>query len=1060
MSAEDVYESEKMETDKMSDKDKISDKSSDSEDESSDETSDNEEEQDKQATQLEKKIKRNPYEYNTYIELIKLLQKMAEIDRLRKARESMSKHFPLTPELWLSWLKDEMGLATSDIERTAVAELFERAVQDYLSVDLWLEYAQFSIGNMGLQYGVKIVRDTFERALTSVGLHVAKGAILWEAYREFENVMLGMLQAKVNADSNDAQKQELDAQKKRMVAIFRRQLACPLLDMEKTYQEFTEWLNEEPDRRDDVDMKNIENGFKKALLKLSKILPFEEQLFCQELLSSSLLSKNLKVRIYKTVILPVLLYGCETWTLTLREEHRFRVFENKVLRKIFGAKRDEVTGEWRKLHNTELHALYSSHDIIRNIKSRRLRWAGHVARMGESRNAYRVLVGRPEGKRPLGRPRRRWEDNIKMDLREVGYDDRDWINLAQDRDRWRAYVRAAMNLRLSSDDASRAEHYRAYVQHEISEGDPARVQCLYERAVAELCLDASIWLEYVEYLYSTLKIDTVVLPVCKRAVRNCPWSSPLWQHYMKALERYEKSFDEIKEVMEQALSVGFSNAEDYRNLWLCYIDYMRRRVDWSKGYQPIEVAELRGTFNRACEHLAQYFGLQGDPNCDILQYWARIEAAHCGNMEKFRLLWSDILGQGHEKTAAMWLEYIQWERAFGDNKHLRRLFPRALMCTEDWPESIGNAWLNYERDEGTLDSFEFCMSKYKSRLKQINDLRKRIAEKQAEMIEQDKWRQERRQEKGKKQNPKDTWKKKHETEGEKMETEHGVTVVHDSSKDNRTVFVSNLDYSVTEDRLKEVFSSIGTLTDLRLVKDYKGRSKGFCYVEFSSVAEAETALKRDREPMDGRPMFISKCDSDKHTRQSGFKYSSTLEKNKLFVKGLPLSMTKEELEEIFKPYGSLKDVRIVTYRNGHSKGLAYVEFDDEAAAAHALIKTDGMTFGERTISVAISKPPERKNTPAAVSSSSSSSVSVTSLGGGVKDLGPRGRGRTQVSLLPRALQVSRNTSATNVPAPSSVTSNGSNSSSTTNGDDGGGSGDARKPMSNSDFRQLLLGTKK
>ncbi|KAJ4439081.1 hypothetical protein ANN_15038 [Periplaneta americana] len=160
----------------------------------------------------------------------------------------------------------------------------------------------------------------------------------------------------------------------------------------------------------------------------------------EKLLSSSQLSKNLKVRIYKTVILPVVLYGCETWTLTLREEHRFRVFENKVLRKIFGAKQDEVTGEWRKLHNTELHALYSSPDIIRNIKSRRLRWAGHVARMGESRNAYRVLVGRPEGKRPLGRPRRRWEDNIKMDLREVGYDDRDWINLAQDTDRWRAYV--------------------------------------------------------------------------------------------------------------------------------------------------------------------------------------------------------------------------------------------------------------------------------------------------------------------------------------------------------------------------------------------------------------------------------------------------------------------------------------------------------------------------------------------------------------------------------------------------------------------------------------------
>ncbi|KAJ4446228.1 hypothetical protein ANN_12922 [Periplaneta americana] len=168
----------------------------------------------------------------------------------------------------------------------------------------------------------------------------------------------------------------------------------------------------------------------------------------EKVLSSSLLSKNLKVRIYKTVVLPVVLYGCETWTLTLRAEHRLRVFKNKVLRKIFGSKRDEVTGEWRKLHNAEVHALYPSPDIIRNIKSRRLRWAGHVARMGESRNAYKVLVGRPEVKRPLGRPRRRWEDNIKMDLREVGYEDRDWINLAQDRDQWRAYVRAAMNLRL------------------------------------------------------------------------------------------------------------------------------------------------------------------------------------------------------------------------------------------------------------------------------------------------------------------------------------------------------------------------------------------------------------------------------------------------------------------------------------------------------------------------------------------------------------------------------------------------------------------------------------
>ena len=110
-----------------------------------------------------------------------------------------------------------------------------------------------------------------------------------------------------------------------------------------------------------------------------------------------------------------------------------------MLRKIFKAERDKIIGEWRKLHNTELHALYNSSNIIRNFKSRRLRSAGHVARMELSRNAYRVLVGISEGKRTLGRSRHRYEDNIKMDLREVGYDAVDWIVLAQDRVQWWAY---------------------------------------------------------------------------------------------------------------------------------------------------------------------------------------------------------------------------------------------------------------------------------------------------------------------------------------------------------------------------------------------------------------------------------------------------------------------------------------------------------------------------------------------------------------------------------------------------------------------------------------------
>jgi len=132
--------------------------------------------------------------------------------------------------------------------------------------------------------------------------------------------------------------------------------------------------------------------------------------------------------------------------LTLREERKLRVFENRVLRRIFGPRRDEVTGEWRRLHE-ELNDLYNSPNIVRVIKSRRMRWAGHVARMGEERWVYRVLVGKSEGRRPLGRPRRRWAD-IRTDLQEVGCVYMDWIGLAQDRDRWRKLVSAVMNLRV------------------------------------------------------------------------------------------------------------------------------------------------------------------------------------------------------------------------------------------------------------------------------------------------------------------------------------------------------------------------------------------------------------------------------------------------------------------------------------------------------------------------------------------------------------------------------------------------------------------------------------
>jgi len=153
---------------------------------------------------------------------------------------------------------------------------------------------------------------------------------------------------------------------------------------------------------------------------------------CRIILSTRLQFKNVKIKMSRTVILSIVLCGCEALSLTMRRKQRLRVFEDRVLRKIYGPKGDEVTGKWRRMGDEEICVLYSIPNIIRVIKSRRMRWAGHVACMEHRIGAHRVSVGRLERKRPLGSARYRWENNIKIDLQEVEYEGMDSIDLARE----------------------------------------------------------------------------------------------------------------------------------------------------------------------------------------------------------------------------------------------------------------------------------------------------------------------------------------------------------------------------------------------------------------------------------------------------------------------------------------------------------------------------------------------------------------------------------------------------------------------------------------------------
>nr|XP_045221805.1 squamous cell carcinoma antigen recognized by T-cells 3 isoform X3 [Macaca fascicularis] len=849
---------------------------------------------------LEEQLSINVYDYNCHVDLIRLLRLEGELTKVRMARQKMSEIFPLTEELWLEWLHDEISMAQDGLDREHVYDLFEKAVKDYISIvnstsylflriyglpqtvmffgplwsslllglhchlvllsenffgpNIWLEYGQYSVGGIGQKGGLEKVRSVFERALSSVGLHMTKGLALWEAYREFESAIVEAARPVAGFLSPFDREQTFDSQLEKVHSLFRRQLAIPLYDMEATFAEYEEW-SEDP-----VPESVIQN-YNKALQQLEKYKPYEEALLQAE--------------------------------------------------------------------------------------------------------------------------------------------------------------------------APRLSEYQAYIDFEMKIGDPARIQLIFERALVENCLVPDLWIRYSQYLDRQLKVKDLVLSVHNRAVRNCPWTVALWSRYLLAMERHG--------VDHQVIS------------------------DSSK-----ELEELRAAFTRALEYLKQEveerFNESGDPSCVIMQNWARIEARLCNNMQKARELWDSIMTRGNAKYANMWLEYYNLERAHGDTQHCRKALHRAVQCTSDYPEHVCEVLLTMERTEGSLEDWDTAVQKTETRLARVNEQRMKAAEKEAALVQQEEEKAEQRK---RARAEKKALKKKKKTRGpekrgadeddekewgddeeeqpskrrrvENSIPEAGETqnvevaagpagkcatvdveppskqkekaaslkrdmpkVLHDSSKDSITVFVSNLPYSMQEPdvKLRPLFEACGEVVQIRPIFSNRGDFRGYCYVEFKEEKSALQALEMDRKSVEGRPMFVSPCvDKSKNPDFKVFRYSTSLEKHKLFISGLPFSCTKEELEEICKAHGTVKDLRLVTNRAGKPKGLAYVEYENESQASQAVMKMDGMTIKENVIKVAISNPPQRKVPEKPETRKAPGGPMLLP-----QTYGARGKGRTQLSLLPRALQ--------------------------------------------------------
>ncbi|KAM9858874.1 squamous cell carcinoma antigen recognized by T-cells 3 [Aulostomus maculatus] len=901
-------------------------------DDEEDDSSEDDKENEAEIQRLEEQLSINAFDYNCHVDLIKLLKQEGELFRLRKARQKMSELFPLTEEIWLDWLKDEIRLTEEEPNRDKVYELFERAVKDYICPDIWLEYAQYSIGGMGSPGGIEKVRSIFERAVTAVGLHVTKGQMVWEAYREFENAILSTVQPPAGRIPSHGEQELLNTQLERIHTLFRRQLAVPLMDMEATYAEYEEWSEQGVPE-------TVSHQYKKALQQMEKRKALEESLLV-----------------------------AETPKLT---------------------------------------------------------------------------------------------------------------------------------------------EYQAYIDFELKDGDPARIQITFERALAENCLVPDMWAKYTTYLDRQLKIKDLVLSTHERAVRNCPWTMGLWKSYLLALERHGADHQTVSDVFEKALNAGFIQATDYVEIWQAYLDYLRRRVDFSQESSK-ELEELRGAFSRSLDYMKQdveeRFGESGDPSCIIMQIWARIEALHCKNMQKARELWDNIMTKGNAKYANMWLEYYNLERSYGDPVHCRKALHRAVQCTSDYPEHVCEVLLTFERVEGSLEDWDAAVQKTETRLNRINEQRAKVAEKEATLAQQEEERAEQRRKakadkkaqkksqkgfrfgekrKAEQEEDPDEWNdhseqapKRHRGNGDQSTDEHMETDTglfgrnappgykppppgmkkaqqaaaqrpsddkQELRNDDSSVFISNLAYTLEEPetKLRTVFETCGPIKQIRPVFSNKGSFKGYCYVQFESPVSVAVALKLDRQEVEGRPMFVSLCvDKNKNPDFKVFKYNTSMEKHKIFISGLPFSCTKEQLEKISEDHGTIKDVRLVTYRSGKPKGLAYVEFADEAQASQAVMKMDGMDIEGNKISVAISNPP-RRNTDKPDSSRPTSDLMSRQV------YGSRGRGRTQLSLLPRSLhrqsgpvtKVENGTAAERVSASSSAAANAA--------------GEA-KPLSNSDFARMLF----
>ncbi|KAI2804165.1 Squamous cell carcinoma antigen recognized by T-cells 3 [Blomia tropicalis] len=510
------------------------------------------------------------------------------------------------------------------------------------------------------------------------------------------------------------------------------------------------------------------------------------------------------------------------------------------------------------------------------------------------------------------------------------------------------------------------QEYLNYIDEEIKNDNLSRTQCLFERAINDNCLQAELWLKYLKFCDRKFVVDTILLPIYERALRNCPWIVDIWLQYMISIERLSSKDLEnvLRDVLDRACKNTFDSVDSYKRLWLYYINFTRRDICKNNSWNNDESQKkIRDLFDSILIQLEQMSNL--DYCYDLYRYYAKVEAQYCSSIQNCRKIFNDLTKKSPtlKRQASFWIDWAIIEQRFGGSEDLRKVLYRGLEMCLDYPETIGDFLLRYEQEEGeNVERYSLALNKIEFAIKKKNTRAEKEAKIEEMKVKEDVAQNNNRSLKRKAEKTTTETnlpKKPHiETDKSKLESEpskpaHGVFVKTDDAKREQTIFLSNLNYDLTEDDIRECFVQFGPINEVRLVRDFKGRSKGFCYVEYERIESARTARKNDRLLLRERPVFISEMD-----KRNKFNYSTNKENNKIFVKNIPFEMTKDDLiAQVFSNYSdSIIDCRLITFKNGHSKGLAYIECKNASIAEKIVKEKNDFEVGDRKLFVAISDP--------------------------------------------------------------------------------------------------------